>query len=54
MGAENMIKGDLRKLQDIKNFLDPEIKEKFIKLEGHKQLIEGTNNLNKAALEIFD
>ena len=35
MGAENMIKGDLRKLQDLKNLLDPEIKDKFMKFEGH-------------------
>ena len=49
-----MIKGDLRKIKDIKNLLDPEVKDKFMKFGGHQQLIERINNLNKSALEIFD
>ena len=36
MGADNMIKGDLRKLKDLNHLLDPEIKDKFMKFGNHQ------------------
>lgn len=36
MGADNMIKGDLRKLKDLKNLLDPDVKDKYLKFQIHQ------------------
>jgi len=32
MGADHLIKGDLRKLKDLKNLLDPDVKDKYLKV----------------------